>query len=229
MKTARSRVEEAAAALREIDAEIRGEEGALGQVGGAVVRERLEREEELLAQRREHEAEMEKDYGAWLLLLETLGEGEDEQAAHLGQALVGPIAERFRELTQGRYGPLALGPNLETQGIEAAGGRQAVEALSVGTREQLSTIFRLSLAQQLGTVVLLDDQLAQSDPRRMSWFRQLLRECAEDVRIVVLTCRPEDYLLPEEMPEEAGATGFVDSIEDVVRAMDLVRVVERAG
>ncbi len=43
LEAARGRVEEAAAALREIDAEIHGEEGALGQVGGEVVRERLER------------------------------------------------------------------------------------------------------------------------------------------------------------------------------------------
>lgn len=44
---------------------------------------------------------------------------------------------------RGRYSLLALGPNLETQGIEAAGERQGIPALSVGTREQLSTIFLL--------------------------------------------------------------------------------------
>lgn len=45
---------------------------------------------------------------------------------------------------------------------------------------------------------------------------------------MVLICRPEDYLVPEEMPEQTGETGFIDGIEDVVRAVDLVRMVERS-
>ena len=64
-----------------------------------------------------------------------------------------PIAERFRELTHSRYGALDLGPNLETHGIHAAGERRDVSLLSMGTREQLSTLFRLSLAEKLGSLV----------------------------------------------------------------------------
>ncbi len=81
---------------------------------------------------------------------------------------------------------------METAGIEAAGNQRPVDTLSVGTREQLATIFRLSLAEQLKSVLLLDDQLAQTDDVRMKWFRQKLQESSKKIQIVVFTCRPED-------------------------------------
>ena len=66
--------------------------------------------------------------------------------------------------------------------------------MSVGTREQLSTLYRLSLAEYLQTVLVLDDQLVQSDETRMDWFRELLKEKSRTFQIVVFTCRPRDYL-----------------------------------
>jgi uncharacterized protein YhaN len=48
---------------------------------------------------------------------------------------------------------------------------------------------------------LLDDQLVQSDPDRLRWFRHALRQTASvGVQIIVLTCRPDDYLEPAESP-----------------------------
>jgi hypothetical protein len=48
-----------------------------------------------------------------------------------------------------------------------------------GTREQLSTLYRLSLSEYLRTAIILDDQLVQSDDSRMDWFRALLTEKAQ--------------------------------------------------
>ena len=61
-------------------------------------------------------------------------------------------------------------------------------------REQLSTLYRLALAEYLCSTIVLDDQLVQSDGHRMEWFRALLVEKAQRFQIVVFTCRPADYL-----------------------------------
>ena len=51
-------------------------------------------------------------------------------------------------------------------------------------------------------MVLLDDQLTQSDPRRLVWFREQLRASVRDHdhQVIVITSRPSDYLHPDEMP-----------------------------
>ena len=74
----------------------------------------------------------------------------------------------------------------------------------MGTREQLSTLYRLSLAEYLGSTIVLDDQLVQSDENRMDWFRALLTEKAHSFQIVVFTCRPSDYLLPSALVPKAA-------------------------
>ena len=83
---------------------------------------------------------------------------------------------------------------LGTEGVVVAGAVRPTERISVGTREQLSTLYRLALAEYLSTTVVLDDQLVQSDGTRMDWFRALLAEKARSFQIVVFTCRPGDYL-----------------------------------
>ena len=184
-----------------------------------MARQRLEDAQEALKAAREKERLQEIDYNAWSLLRETLLQAQQEEGLHLGRALGDPITRRFAELTERRYGKLELGPDLQTQTITAAGDGRPVAALSVGTRDQLSTIFRLSLAEQLGSAVLLDDQLTQSDALRMAWLRDLIRSLASSIQIVVFTCRPADYLLPAEM--KAGKKG------DAVRAINLAQVIER--
>jgi uncharacterized protein YhaN len=141
----------------------------------------------------------------------------------LGKALGGPVAQRFGELTSGRYNRFALGPNLEAQGIEASGEDHSISALSIGTRDQLSTIFRLSLAEQLQSTVLLDDQLTQSDHERLKWLRGLLKQLAATIQIVVFTCRPDDYLLSEELAQ--SSTSARDSC---IRSIDLLDILGTA-
>lgn len=175
-----------------------------------------QRHEEAVAQletakHREHEAEL--DYSAWDLLRKTLREAEQEESSHLGRLLAGPIASRFSELTSGRYGKLALGPTLEMQGISVAGDDRNVSLLSVGTKDQLSTVLRLTIAEQLKSSIVLDDQLTQSDVFRMQWLREFLLRIAANIQVIVLTCRPENYL-----PNGAGVPG--------VQLVELVHVIE---
>ena len=104
-----------------------------------------------------------------------------------------PVSERVAALTGGRYGQVAIGPQLESAGIQTAGGERKFDVLSVGTQEQIALLLRLSIAEVLEAFIVLDDQLTQSDPERMTWMRDLLEAAASRIQVVVMTCHPEHY------------------------------------
>jgi uncharacterized protein YhaN len=108
----------------------------------------------------------------------------------------------------------------------ASGALRSAEQISVGTREQLSTLYRLSLAEYLRTTIVLDDQLVQSDESRMDWFRGLLGEKARHFQIVVFTCRPSDYLPTDALVPEGSAV-HADTDGGFIRAVDLGRALRR--
>jgi hypothetical protein len=224
LEEARQMVQGARNLLREIESEIQGKRGALEHVGGEVAKERAQEAVDALHRARQREQELESDYAAWELLRNTLREAEQEEGVHLGRTLGDPIARRFSDLTDRRYGPVSLGPDLETHGIGACGDSRLVSALSVGTRDQLSTIFRLSLAEQLQSAVMLDDQLTQSDAQRMAWLRDLIRQLAAKIQILVFTCRPADYLLSAELKVGKRA----EPAASLVRSIDLASIIARS-
>ena len=158
------------------------------------------------------EAEVALDYDGWRLLLSTLREVENETGAHLGRSLGTEVATRMKSLSGGRYRGAALGADLETEGVMTSQGVQALERFSEGVKEQIATLLRVSVAEHLGTTLVLDDHLAQTDPERSEWFRKLLQESAESIQVVVLTCRPEDYA-----DGEMAGTHVVDLAQSVVR------------
>ncbi len=206
--------------------EIERTHGALEQVGGAVARERLHDAVEAFELAERQEREIEADYDAWLLLLEQMKQADAAQASNLGQALAPAIANRFEALTQRRYDNIRLTEQLGTEGLVVAGAVRPTTRISVGTREQLSTLYRLSLAEYLCTTVVLDDQLVQSDNARMDWFRALLTEKAHSFQIVVFTCRPGDYLAANGIVSK-GKAAFKDTEGGFVRAIDLRRALRR--
>lgn len=224
LQQAKQSMEDARRQFAEVEREVYGAQVRLQEAGGSVIQERRATAQEALDRVRERERELEEEYAGWRHLQATLDEVGRTQTRHLGQVLVGPITERFRQLTSGRYGRLNLGPELDNPRIETPGaGVQEVSLLSVGTKEQLATLLRLTVASQLGSVVVLDDQLAQSDGRRLEWFREALRRVGESTQVVVLTCRPEAYLLTGELPDQAGTTRDYGG----VRSVDLERSVSR--
>jgi DNA repair exonuclease SbcCD ATPase subunit len=216
---------EAADATTNLDAtqrEIERKRGALEQVGGAVARERLSDAIEAFELAEQHEREIEADYEAWVLLLDQMKQADAAQASHLGHALAPAIASRFEALTQKRYESIRLTEQLGTEGVVVAGALRPTKRMSVGTREQLSTLYRLSLAEYLSTTLVLDDQLVQSDNTRMDWFRLLLTEKAHSFQIIVFTCRPEDYLAANATVSK-GKLALKDTDGGFVRAIDLRR------
>ena len=179
--------------VRALEDDLRKAEGALEQVGGQYLEEQRQQVVDARKALETRERELEMDYGAWRLLRETLADAEQSGAAHLGNALVEPISQRMGALTGGRYGDVAIGPQLDATGVELAGGERPFQTLSVGTQEQLALLLRVAIAEALGTFLILDDQLTQSDSGRMAWMRELLAETARNVQVVVLTCHPDDY------------------------------------
>jgi hypothetical protein len=212
--------------LEGIERDIQRAHGALEQVGGAVARERLRDAIEAFELAERQERETEAEYEAWKLLLDQMKEADAAQASNLGQALVPAVAGRFQELTQRRYQTVQLTAQLATEGIIVSGALRPTALISVGTREQLSTLYRLSLAEYLATTIVLDDQLVQSDDNRMDWFRALLTEKARSFQIVVFTCRPGDYLLPCALVPQGSAV-HADTDGGFIRAVDLKRALRR--
>jgi DNA repair exonuclease SbcCD ATPase subunit len=209
-----------------VERDIQRAHGALEQVGGAVARERLRDATEAFEQAERQEREIEAEYEAWRLLLDQMKEADAAQASNLGQALVPAIAGRFQELTQRRYETVQLTAQLATEGIMVSSALRPAAQISVGTREQLSTLYRLSLAEYLRTTLVLDDQLVQSDDNRMDWFRALLTEKARSFQIVVFTCRPGDYL-PANALVPKGSAVHADTDGGFTRAVDLGRALRR--
>src|SRR5258708_650631 len=101
-------------------------------------------------------------------------EVEKVQVSNLGQVLVPVIADRFQILTGQWYESLQFTSQFRTEGVFVSGTLRSTERISVGTREQLSTLYRLYLTEYLQTVLVLDDQLIQNDEIRMDWFRSIL-------------------------------------------------------
>jgi recombinational DNA repair ATPase RecF len=180
--------------VKELEALLNRQQGALEQVGGQYIEEQAAQAREAIESIEAREHALDVEYGAWQLLRNTLAEAEKESSVHLGNALVEPVSQRMAELTAGRYGNIAIDPQLKATGIQIGGNQREFDVLSVGTQEQIALLLRLSIAEALGTFVILDDQLTQSDPGRMAWMRQLLDRAAERIQVVVLTCHPQDYV-----------------------------------
>ena len=193
-----------------LDKALAEQRGQLKQVGGNVILDDRAETEEALRAAQADESELELDYEAYKLLVQVMRDTESAEGRHLGQALAGPVRDRFTRLTAGRYGALALDANLGAQGLEAAGAVRSIDDLSAGLQEQLATLLRLAVAEQVDSALVLDDHLTQTDPARIAWFRDALRQTASKTQVVVLTCREQDYL--DEQP---------------LNAVDLSRVIRR--
>jgi DNA repair exonuclease SbcCD ATPase subunit len=206
-------------------AEISKAEGSLEQIGGPMMRQRAEEAQQQLAEAKQAEADLQRDIEGWQLLRDTLRSVETEQGAHLGNALGGVVESRLARLTENRYGRLDLDRDLRAQGLRIAGSARALELLSAGLKEQVATLVRLAIAEHLDSALLLDDHLAQTDPGRVEFFRELLREVGGKIQLVVLTCRPLDYLGEAELPRDSGML----DVSEAVRAIDLTRVIRRVS
>jgi hypothetical protein len=121
---------------------------------------------------------------------------------------------------------LEIGPHLQSTGIQAAGDIREIDTLSAGTQDQLATLLRICVAEQLRSSIVLDDHLSQSDADRVGWFNNVLRDAAKQIQIVFITCRPSELLNPGEMP--TGGDAVKVAAAGLLHAIDLTRVIKRS-
>jgi len=201
-------------------------QGAFEQLGGEVAREELNATSEAHVHAKREELELELDFDAYKLLAETLREVENTEGAHLGERLGKDVSDRFRDLTGYRYGDVSLDAHLRTRGIAVAGADRDLGELSSGTQDQLATVLRLTIAEQLGTALILDDHLAQTHRRRAAWFSAVLQKAADHIQIIVLTARSEDYLAAEQIAVVEDTRDFAGGS---IRAINMDRVIQRVS
>lgn len=72
-----------------------------------------------------------------------------------------------------------------------------VDVLSFGTKEQMWYLFRLALGRLLSSeerqLVVLDDPLVNTDPSKMHRALQILKDRANELQIIVITCDVDKY------------------------------------
>jgi uncharacterized protein YhaN len=97
------------------------------------------------------------------------------------------------------------------------GHAEEIADLSGGTREQIAILTRLAFARLLArtgraTPVILDDALVYADDARFARMLDALAAVADDVQVIVLTCRERTFAgLAANRPvmEEESATAML--------------------
>ena len=128
---------------------------------------------------------------------------EEKEKAH--QEIFKPLQERVM-LSLNRLIPdvyrLDLNNNLEF-GISArthTGDFQEHinDFLSYGTREQLSFLLRLAIAEQLSQkepqLMILDDSFVNTDTTRLPHLLEMIDESSKEIQFLIFTCKERDYL-----------------------------------
>jgi len=129
----------------------------------------------------------------------------EEERERIDRDLVTPLQERVRALfdaiTGGRYDAVDVSDSLRVGGVTATRlGRTVavgVEALSHGTQEQLSFLFRLAVAGYLAEreplVMMLDDSFVNTDAERLERIMHTAIDVGANIQYLLFTCHPEAY------------------------------------
>ena len=198
------RREQATAALQNVQAEQRrlrdaaiGLENRLTALGKSGIGEQLEGARGYEAQILARRDRLQADAQAWDLLADALSDAERDAK----EAFLEPVLKRvdpFLRLLLPEARITLDEETLEITGVARDGRQEPYEALSVGTREQLSVLVRLAFAVNLRekgvpAAVILDDALVYADDDRFERMQLALRKAAATIQILILTCRPRDW------------------------------------
>ena len=129
------------------------------------------------------------------LLLSTLRGAEQEAK----QQYLSPVLKRVRPYLQLLFpsADIRIDENLYIAGVvREAGYEEAFNHLSIGTQEQIAVLVRLAFAEMLveqgnPATIVLDDALVFSDDWRMSRMFDILNMAAQNVQVIVFTCREQ--------------------------------------
>lgn len=171
-------------------------EGDAKTQGGSGPASRAAAAAELAEVAKQHLARVTADAEALRLLKETL----DAAQADASQKYLTPITERIAPYLKQLLPNASLTfsedfkPTLLTRG----GRGEAAEGLSKGTQEQLAVLTRLAFADLLiakgkPVSLVLDDALVFADDARFETMTEILREAANKMQVIVLSCRASAY------------------------------------
>ena len=129
------------------------------------------------------------------LLLSTLRSAESDAK----ERYLSPVLNRVRPYLQVLFpgAEITIDENLHIVGVVRQGGyEEAFQHLSMGTQEQIAVLVRLAFAEMLvkqghPATVVLDDALVFSDDRRMGRMFDILNMVAQQVQIIIFTCREQ--------------------------------------
>ncbi|MDZ4836865.1 MAG: AAA family ATPase [Candidatus Melainabacteria bacterium] len=167
---------------------------AEGKAGLGEELERLQGEKELAES---HFKRVERKALALKLLNQVLTNAESEAKDQFLEPVLAKLNPHLQTVFPGAQ--LILdNQDVEISRLKRNGVEENYTSLSVGTREQLSVLMRLSIAglmKEKGQpcVVVLDDALVYSDDGRIAKMKKVLQTVAADMQVIVLTCRLRDY------------------------------------
>ena len=129
------------------------------------------------------------------LLLSTLRSAESEAK----ERYLSPVLNRVRPYLQLLFpgAEITIDEDLRVVGVVRQDGyEEAFQHLSMGTQEQIAVLVRLAFAEMLveqghPATVVLDDALVFSDDIRMERMFDILHVVAQQVQVLVFTCREE--------------------------------------
>ncbi|MEM9068681.1 MAG: hypothetical protein AAGE52_09250 [Myxococcota bacterium] len=229
VEAARRALRDAEAKLGDAQRTLDRHEGRLEHLGGTVAQERYLAAEEAFALAEQRQSDVEAEYFGWKLLVDTMRSAENDVGQHLGEALSKPVTDALRALLEEagadaeRYGAIAFGATLKTEGLRALGDVRGTDRLSVGTQEQIAALLRLTIAKALSAPLILDDHLTHTDPTRSAWFRDALRAAAHDTQMLVITCHPRSYLDADDLAHEGP---YRERAAGLLRAIDAAQIIE---
>jgi hypothetical protein len=205
LETLRLRLRKAEGAEASIRADIdrlkldaHGIESALGAIAPEGLGEQFAEAEGGLVLKRRQRAQLAQEAAAARLLQETLLQAQRETK----ERWLGPVRARvapYMKLLHPDSEIVLNEDTLEIEGFVRGGRSEDFASLSMGAREQVAVITRLSLAEilkgaQLPSAVILDDALVNTDEARLERMHLVLHKAAEALQILIFTCRERDFL-----------------------------------
>ncbi|MCU0733719.1 MAG: hypothetical protein MUE84_19325, partial [Hyphomonas sp.] len=188
--SARERIDELRPAIAALNERISGN-------SGEAVEEQLQETEERLETSRVHLVRVEREVKVLRRLQAALEAARSEARDRYFE----PIAEELRPLLSLLWPDAELNwadDTLLPQSLIREGQEEDMDVLSGGTQEQIAFLVRLAFARLLSkdgrhAPVILDDALVFTDDDRIERMFDALHRQAEDLQIIVLSCRQRAF------------------------------------
>ena len=155
--------------------------------------------EEELEYLKKRERQLLTDAHAVKLLYDLMHFYRDKTIEGLTKPIQKILTEDLKALFGEKYTSIKFDEKIRPVSVEVPTWRTdaPIGDLSFGTKEQIWCLFRLALGKLLSNkqrqLVVLDDPLANTDPGKMYRALQILKDRANELQIIVITCDVDKY------------------------------------